>query len=317
MQYNRNILAQQANDLGFVRDTFEKVCRLIDVLTTFENDTYLSAKLALKGGTAINLAIFDFPRLSVDIDLDFSENVSREEMLTQRKIITNRIDKSMVAAGYIFSKKSKITHALDSLVFEYINAGGVVDNLKIEINYMLRSHVLPLTKKNIIIPWSKSPLALHIVAPIEIFAAKIVALINRAAVRDLYDVYNLARFQVFRGEEKNLLRKSVMLYSAIAASNVPSCFDFSNITQIKPYNIKTDLHPVLRRGECFDLATAKEEISQFLSGLLTPDKDELAFWKAFAEKRYCPNLLFPDNEEILARISSHPMAIWKCRPHTS
>lgn len=147
MQYNRNILAQQANDLGFVRDTFEKVCRLIDVLTTFENDTYLSAKLALKGGTAINLAIFDFPRLSVDIDLDFSENVSREEMLTQRKIITNRIDKSMVAAGYISSKKSKITHALDSLVFEYINAGGVVDNLKIEINYMLRSHVLPLTKK--------------------------------------------------------------------------------------------------------------------------------------------------------------------------
>lgn len=31
--------------------------------------------LALKGGTAINLTIFNLPRLSVDIDLDFSENL--------------------------------------------------------------------------------------------------------------------------------------------------------------------------------------------------------------------------------------------------
>jgi predicted nucleotidyltransferase component of viral defense system len=40
--------------------------------------------LALKGGTAINLTIFNLPRLSVDIDLDYTQNVDREEMLKSR-----------------------------------------------------------------------------------------------------------------------------------------------------------------------------------------------------------------------------------------
>lgn len=35
---------------------------------------------ALKGGTAINFFIRDFPRLSVDIDLTYSKVESREEL---------------------------------------------------------------------------------------------------------------------------------------------------------------------------------------------------------------------------------------------
>ena len=99
-QFDRITLGRQARELGFVRDTFEKVCRLADVLAFLESDALLSKTLALKGGTAINLTIFDLPRLSVDIDLDYSENVPREEMLAQREIITERIRKYMAAAGY-------------------------------------------------------------------------------------------------------------------------------------------------------------------------------------------------------------------------
>ena len=54
MQFDKNTIGRQAKELGFVRDIFEKVCRLADVLKFFENDDILSACLALKGGTAIN-----------------------------------------------------------------------------------------------------------------------------------------------------------------------------------------------------------------------------------------------------------------------
>ena len=43
----------------------------------------------------------------------------------------------MNANGYMLSPKSKNYHALDSFVYEYVNCGGVKDNIKIEINYML------------------------------------------------------------------------------------------------------------------------------------------------------------------------------------
>jgi predicted nucleotidyltransferase component of viral defense system len=101
MQFNRIALGRQAKELGFVRDTLEKVYRLADALSFMEKDEILSETLALKGGTAINLTIFDLPRLSVDIDLDYVGKLPRDEMLSQREIITERIHKYMSAAGCI------------------------------------------------------------------------------------------------------------------------------------------------------------------------------------------------------------------------
>ena len=137
--YDKIYLANWAKELSVVRDTFEKVLRLCDILRFFDSSEYFRQKLALKGGTAINLLFFDLPRLSVDIDLDFCENVSREEMIRIRETIDERLKKHMAAAGYTLSPKSKMYHSLYSYVYEYINSGGVKDNIKIEINYSLRS----------------------------------------------------------------------------------------------------------------------------------------------------------------------------------
>ena len=63
MQLDRLTLGRMAKELGFVRDTLEKVCRLADVLKFMESDELLSEAIALKGGTAINLTIIDLPRL--------------------------------------------------------------------------------------------------------------------------------------------------------------------------------------------------------------------------------------------------------------
>ena len=171
MQFDRISLGRQAKELGFVRDTFEKVCRLEDVLEFMETDTLLSNALALKGGTAINLTIFDLPRLSVDIDMDYAKDVTREEMLSERQLINDRIKKYMSANGYSLGEKSKQYHALDSFVFEYNNSGGSKDNLKIEINYMLRCHVLPIARRRVALPWRNRGLTVLSVDPMEIFSA--------------------------------------------------------------------------------------------------------------------------------------------------
>ena len=62
----------------------EKVTRLSDVLEYLNTNPILKETLALKGGTAINLTIFNLPRLSVDIDeklaqtRDFSRELASE-----------------------------------------------------------------------------------------------------------------------------------------------------------------------------------------------------------------------------------------------
>ena len=79
IEYNRVELGKAAKERGFVRDTFEKVLRLKEILRYFNEDEYLREHLVLKGGTAINMTIFNLPRLSVDIDMDFTPNYSKED----------------------------------------------------------------------------------------------------------------------------------------------------------------------------------------------------------------------------------------------
>lgn len=298
--------------MGFVRDTLEKVYRLADVLRFMENDGVLAENLALKGGTAINLTIFDLPRLSVDIDLDYSGSIDREEMLLERPVITERIKKYMAMNGYSLSAKTKTYHALDSFVFEYVNAGGNKDNLKVEINYMLRSHVLPLERRMVNLPWSQERLTVYSVSPIEVFAAKTVALLSRTAPRDLYDMYNLAKCNMFNDEEKDMLRKCAVYYSAIAAERAPESFKLDNIGNLLALQIRRDLEPVLRHGEKFELNIAKQTVREYLSGILHPTAHEVDFWRQFNEGRYCPELIFKHAPEY-ENVKEHPMALWKCR----
>ena len=91
---------------GFQRDTFEKVLRLKKVLECFQQDSLLNKHLVLKGGTAINLTIFPLPRVSVDIDMDYIPNDSREDMLSTREKISETIKNIMEDEGYQLAAES-------------------------------------------------------------------------------------------------------------------------------------------------------------------------------------------------------------------
>ena len=312
-EYSRKELGRQAAELGFIRDTFEKVSRLAGLLSFFGRDPVLSQYLALKGGTAINLIVFNLPRLSVDIDLDFTENLSMDETMAIRDTIRDTIRKHMSMNGYVLSEKSKHYHTLDSEVYQYMSTGGVKDNIKIEINYSLRSHIMPITRRYIENLGVFMPVTVLTLDNIEIFAAKIAALHSRAAVRDLYDVNNMIRFGLFEYPQTDLLRKCVVFYAAIGGEQAPEKFDFSRIDALTEQDIKMRLAPVLPKKERFDLATARERVKMNLAELLFLTENEKRFLSEFRNGKYSPELLFTGDD--LGRIREHPMALWKMQIH--
>ena len=141
-QYNKADIGRAAMQYGFIRDTFEKVLRLKEILEYFNTQEYLVKHLILKGGTAINLTVFDLPRLSIDIDMDYVPNDSRDDMLIARDNISGIINRYMEKEGYSLSQTSRFSHSLDAFHFNYINSGGNKDMIKIELNYSLRAHIL-------------------------------------------------------------------------------------------------------------------------------------------------------------------------------
>ncbi len=272
--------------MNFVRDTLEKVMRLAEILNYLNSNPLTKEYLVLKGGTAINLTVFKLPRLSVDIDLDFSKNVSREEMLAIRERLREDIKIYMSTQGYAISPRSKAYHSLDSFVFTYINLGGVQDNIKVEINYSLRAHLFESIDCSIeILPEWKDKRILSLTR-MELFAAKINALIGRAAARDLYDVHNMIKFGIFQACELDDLRKSVVFYTAISQEEVPDEYDYSRINAITARKIKTDLQPVIHKSERFNLEEVKAEVESYLRELMVLTESEKAFLSAFKKKEY-------------------------------
>jgi len=104
--YTKAELTEKADELNFVRDTLEKVIRLSQILDYLHSNSLAKSTLALKGGTAINLTVFNLSRLSVDIDLDYAKESTRDEMMQERGQITNDIKTYMATQGYSLSPRS-------------------------------------------------------------------------------------------------------------------------------------------------------------------------------------------------------------------
>ncbi|MCM1155482.1 MAG: nucleotidyl transferase AbiEii/AbiGii toxin family protein [Roseburia sp.] len=313
MQIDRKWLSRIAAQEGFVRDTLEKVYRLTRVLQYINSNPVMKDCLALKGGTAINLTVFNLPRLSVDIDLDYSKETDRDDMLEDRRIIAEDMEKYMFAEGYQKSERSKTSHSLDSMIFTYQNTAGINDNIKIEINYSMRVHILPLTYRQIQTGDMLEEFEVLSIDGTELFGSKIKALLDRAAPRDLYDVDNMIRYGLFQGnEERTMLRKCAVFYMAVGNRETPERINVEAVDEITWYRIKTDLLPVKRKKEKFDLDETKQRVKDYLENTMRLSDSEYRFLQEFREKQYHPEYLF-ENREVVSRLEKHPMALWKMR----
>lgn len=312
-QYNKADIGRAATQYGFVRDTFEKVLRLKEILEYLNEQEYLANHLILKGGTAINLTVFNLPRLSVDIDMDYTPNDSRDDMLVARERITALIKEYMEKEGYSLSPASRFSYSLDAFHYNYINAGGNKDMIKIELNYSLRAHIFEPAYGSGLSDVFKSDIKIRTVAPLEIFAAKGNALISRAAARDLYDWGNLIEQNLFV-HERDLFRKCFAFYTTISAdkNQINRNFDLSAIDMLNFAKIRRDLFPVISKKDNFQLEERKRQAKQYISGLMQLTEKENEYMKRFIAKEYRPELLF-DDDGIVERISEHPMALWKCK----
>ena len=311
--YSKNFLDKVAVETGFIRDNLEKIFRLCEILQYLSENPLFSNCIALKGGTAINLLVFNMPRLSVDMDFDFSKECSREEMLEIRANVNENLLNFMYAQAYALSPNTKNPHSLDSWVFYFQNSAGNRDSIRIEINYSMRNHIFPIEKKRMNIEFMNSDYEVNTLSTLELFGSKIKALIERTAARDLYDVQNMLKYKVIQADKQDLLRKIVVFYLVIGAKQkIELPLDFESINGLKYNQIRANLIPVLKKSDRFDFEAAKTTVKDYLSKLMVFTDNEKLFIENFSQGIYQPDLLF-DDEGIIERIREHPMAVWRTK----
>lgn len=89
-------------------------------------------------------------------------------------------------------------------------------------------------------------------------------------------------------------------------------FETSAIDSLSFDKIRRDLFPVLNKKDNFDFEEKKKRAKDYISNLMVLTENEKEYIERFGLKEYSPELLFED-KEILERVTTHPMALWKCR----
>ncbi|EGM75908.1 protein of unknown function (DUF1814) [Rheinheimera sp. A13L] len=162
---------------------------------------------ALKGGTAINLFVRDFPRLSVDIDLVFLPMMDRPEALETIKTNLETLSTNIMAGldnTLVIRSFEEKEDALRLLVERR------TVQIKIELSPVLRGTVYPPE----VIPVSAAVEAefgfaeMTVVSFADLYAGKICAALDRQHPRDLFDIKQLLENEGLTQD----LRKAVLVY---------------------------------------------------------------------------------------------------------
>jgi len=208
---------------GYSANTIEKMKRLCDILTSIQNASFLSKRLSLYGGTAINFIYLDLPRLSEDLDFNY-RHVDQTDWGETRERIDETIKWILDSLGYT-SSQIKINPHYNQCRFHirYKTNMGTMDDIKIETGYMRR---IPDLKNDSIQSFShlttKERITVMTPKKEELFANKFATMISRSKtylnMRDIFDVYSLSK----ENFDKQLFLDLVVIETMLM--NIP--FDF-------------------------------------------------------------------------------------------
>ena len=155
---------------------------------------FVDDQFGLKGGTAINLFLRDMPRLSVDLDLVFTDHA------VGRKAAIDRINAAVRdAADRLRARRFEVyvpEAGGDGETKLMVRSGAA--EVKVEINTVMRGTVHRVRHANLT-PLARDTLLADIEIPVlaseDVYGGKIVAALDRQHPRDLFDVMELFKHE--------------------------------------------------------------------------------------------------------------------------
>ena len=185
----RRELETLADATGFVADRIEKTVRLLALADDIASHPYLGDRLALTGGTALNMFVLAAPRLSFDLDYHYIGSADRDTMKTERPNIENTLARLLPAHGLEVKRRPNLDryHAGGKWDLRYRNAFGRSEGLSVDVGYVRRVPLWPTTRHDSqrLGRWQATGVPVFDIH--EIAAGKLCALYDRGYARDLFD----------------------------------------------------------------------------------------------------------------------------------
>ena len=306
MKYSREYLDRLAAATTFPVDTLEKVLRLIRMLDLVSRHPFLGTRLALKGGTAINLFFRPAPRLSVDLDFNYIGAPDRLTMLQEKPLIERAVTQLGTGEAYQLQQGAD-EHAGRKFYLGYQNVLGVQDRIEIDLNYLFR---VPLALPERLTGWTPDPdvpCQGFILGRNEVMAGKVFALLDRVAARDLYDAADLA---LAPPSDPPAFRRLFIALSGVLPRPLNE-YDLRHLRAYSQGELDRELVPFLRTAERVSPAALEARASEVLAPLLKLNETEREYVERLQWGEFRPEFVAGEDAELLDRLRRHPALQWK------
>lgn len=311
MKISKELLIRESSRTGFRMEILEKVWHLMNVLEGINAHPFLQNRLVLKGGTALNLFIFDLPRLSVDIDLNYIGMPDREGMMSERPNVEKAME-SVFQRENLMIRRIPTKHAGGKWQLKYQGVLGNQGNLEVDLNFMFRIPLWDIQNYSSKVTGHYQIHGIRILDFHELAAGKLTALFARNASRDLFDAHHLLTKTHFNLER---LRLAFILYIGMSSIKNPQEISPESLS-FNEADFRQQLLPVLRNVKNKQDHQSWErvklqECKQALAILFPFREQEKEFLKILAEKgEICASLL--TNEPTMqSKIEILPALHWR------
>jgi len=293
---NRRELERIQAENGFDMDFLEKVYHMSRILSGLMKIDIVRDNLSLKGGTSLNFLFLDIPRLSTDLDFDFTGCVEKERMERKRPSIESHIESLGKALGYEVRDRGS-SYIISRRLFRYEKLSGLTDHVKIEMNYLNRMPLGDIIKMKFpaVIP-EYGHFSVNTYTLEELCAQKIAASIDRGLPRDIFDIYQYSRMNM----DSDKLKKFAAVYYILVSDSKD--IDVEKIARTDPNRIKDELGQFLRDNSNIDMGLIKKSALDFLTSAL----EFKGSVKEFIDLFYDQGLVKGEIIQMDADLTKHP-----------
>jgi hypothetical protein len=298
-------------ETGFQVATLEKVSRLGEMASDITRHPLLGQVLALKGGTALSLC-FGFPtRLSVDLDYNYVGHPERERMLADRPQVEEAISTLATRHGYTV-QRSADAFAGRKLYLLYRSVLGNYDRIEIDLNFLFRT---PIAGTEVVSLWQPGQLdqpRVRIVSLPELLVGKLLALLDRSAVRDVWDITHLPRSAAaVLGSDS--FRAWLVGMSAVLEHPLQTYSKDRLERTVTTKALLDQLAPTIIANVAPDLVELVNRTWSMVQQFLRLSTNELEYVAALYRGELRADLLFPEDPAAVGRLANHPAVQWKIR----
>ena len=302
-----------ANATDFRPEALEKVYRLLAILRRLSDNELSRGQWVLKGGSAINLFHLNAPRLSIDIDINFT-GVKDVSQLGSARDVFERVLVASCAREDCSVKRAPAEHAGGKFRLRFPSLHGGQQNLEVDVSYVARIPLFGVEGRLCSLSGLVGNHPVPLLTLTELAAGKFTALSTRSAARDYYDALSLTEYEPAVLETPQFrvafLCQVASSRSDLRRTEAPQTLGRREVEQklIPLLRIKSS---TAQLGASALLEKLNEVVTPVFQKLVQWSEEEKRFLDAFLDSGEIAPHHLTDDKDLQARISEQSMLLWK------